>query len=45
MTRPPGPRTALAWNVGLTLVMLAALAVFFTIQGLLMAVARREPGQ
>jgi len=43
MTRLPGTRTALARNVGLTLVMLAALAVFFTIQGLFMAVARREP--
>jgi two-component system LytT family sensor kinase len=43
MTRPQGNRTELARNVGLTLVMLAALAAFFTVQGLLMAVARREP--
>jgi two-component system, LytTR family, sensor kinase len=43
MTRPAGSRAALARNVGLTLVMLAALAVFFTLQGLFLAVARREP--
>lgn len=42
MPRSLGSR-ALARNVGLTLVMLAVLAVFFTLQGQFLALARREP--
>jgi len=41
MHRNPGSR-ALARNVGLTLLMLAALAVFFALQGQVLAVARRD---
>ena len=43
MARSPGSRAAIARNAGLTLVMLAALAAFFTLQGQFLALARREP--
>ena len=43
MARSPRGRAALNQNIGLTLVMLAALAVFFALQGQFLALARDEP--
>jgi signal transduction histidine kinase len=43
MPRSSGGGATLARNAGLTILMLAALAVFFTLQGQFLALARREP--
>lgn len=43
MPRSSDRGAALARNAGLTIVMLAALALFFTLQGPFLALARREP--
>jgi len=43
MLRLPGSRATVARNAGLTIAMLAALAIFFTLQGPFLALVRREP--